>query len=151
MRNVRARRNASRDDRGPFPGARRRSTGARDRPLALSPAKLRDACRRRRACRADRFRARRTARTGAGSYRPVWALVRRRGAVCAADLPLLVLSLEGVTLPVCGPTQSRRSACGMRMYAMTPASNRRASSSKEPAASYSPRGSTPKYHRRGRA
>ena len=27
----------------------------------------------------------------------------------------------------------------------------RASSSKEPAASYSPRGSTPKYHRRGRA
>lgn len=29
--------------------------------------------------------------------------------------------------------------------------NGRASSSKEPAASYSPRGSTPKYHRRGRA
>ena len=80
-------------------------------------------------------------RSGPGSSGLALFVARYR--LAAADLPLLVLSLEGVTLPA-GPKT-------LVANAMTPASMGGRHLRKNPAATYSPRGSTPKYHRRGRA
>ena len=65
----------------------------------------------------------RSARRPAARFRIGAAcLARRRVGACAADLPLLVLSLEGVTLPVGRPAGSRRSPSQPCINAMTPAS-----------------------------
>ena len=99
--------------------------------------------------RAVRVRARRGPRPEArvDRCRIAPACLCRRGGVCAADLPQLVLSLEGVTLSVARKRPKQREVRTRDDARL----GGRASSSKEPAASYSPRGSTPKYHRRGRA